>query len=94
MPGLGTLLLLNLVFGSQFRVLTMRERGHFWESMPGTALIGTSVAVLVLFSALGILGFLVPAISVAQVAAILGYTALCSIATDFPKVYAFRRFGL
>jgi H+-transporting ATPase len=94
MSALGTVLLLNLVFGSQFRVLTVRERGHFWSSMPGRGLIRTSVAVIVIFAALGIFGILMPAISVAQVALILGYTALCSVATDFPKVYMFRRFGL
>lgn len=94
MPELGTLVLLNLVFSSQFRILIVRERGHFWESMPGTALIRTSIGVIAVFSALGIFGILMPALPAAKVLLILGYSALCSIATDFPKVYAFRHFGL
>jgi H+-transporting ATPase len=94
MPELGTVVLLNLVFGSQFRVLLVRERGHFWESMPGTALLRTSVSVIVIFSVLGIFGILIPALSAARVLAILGYTAICSIATDFPKVYSFRHSGI
>lgn len=94
MPELRTLVLLNLVFSSQFRVLMVRERGHFWESMPGTALFRTSLAVIIVFSAMGILGLLMPALPVSLVFLILGYTAICSIATDFPKVFAFRRFGL
>ena len=94
MPELGTVVLLNLVFGSQFRVLLVRERGHFWESMPGTALLRTSVSVIVVFFILGSFGILVPALSPAQVLAVLGYTAICSIATDFPKVYSFTRFRI
>jgi H+-transporting ATPase len=36
---LQTFLLLTLVFTSQFRVLTVRERRHFWSSRPGTELL-------------------------------------------------------
>jgi H+-transporting ATPase len=94
MPELGTLVLLNQVFSSQFRALSVRERGHFWESRPGSALIRTSIAVILAFCALGIFGGLMPALPASQVLLILGYSALCGIATDFPKVLAFRRFGL
>ncbi len=94
MPELGTVVLLNLVFGSQFRVLSVRERGHFWNSMPGRGLVRTSLAVLVVFAALAIFGFLIPAIPAAQVGLILIYTAVCSLAIDFPKTYIFKRFKL
>ncbi len=94
MPELGTVVLLNLVFGSQFRVLSVRERGHFWNSMPGRGLVRTSVAVLVVFAALAIFGFLIPAIPAGQVGLILIYTAVCSLAIDFPKTYIFKRFKL
>ncbi len=35
LPQLQTLVLVLLVFTSQFRVLIVRERKHFWSSMPG-----------------------------------------------------------
>ena len=94
MPELRTLVLLNLVFSSQFRVLIVRERGHFWESRPGTALLRTSAAVILVFSAIGIFGILMPALKTSQVLAILAYSAVCSFAADFPKVFSFRHFGL
>lgn len=94
MPELRTLVLLNLVFSSQFRVLIVRERGYFWESRPGTALLRTSTAVIAIFSAIGILGILMPALRPSQVLFILAYSAVCSLATDFPKVLSFRHFGL
>jgi len=57
--------------------------------MPGTALLRTSISVVIIFSVLGIFGILIPALSAARVFTILGYTAICSIATDFPKVCSF-----
>jgi H+-transporting ATPase len=92
MPELGTFLLLNLVFGSQFRVLLVRERGHCWDSMPGTALLRTSVAMIAAFFLMASFGVLVPALPVTQALVVLCYTALCSFAADFAKTYSFRRF--
>ena len=93
-PALNSLVLLNLVFSSQFRVFLVRERGHFWVSMPGAALIRTTVAVIVLFSIMGIFGLLTAPLSIVQVAVILCYSMVISLAIDFPKVLSFKLFGL
>jgi H+-transporting ATPase len=91
---LKTLVLLDLVFSSQFRVLSVRERGHMWDSLPGKALLRTSALVVAVFAVLGIAGVLIPALSLPQVLAILAYAAVVSIATDWPKCLAFRRYSL
>ena len=93
MDELKTVLLLNLIFSSQFRVLVIRERGHFWESMPGKELLATCVAMIVVFFALGTLGIFMTSIPVSLVALVLLYSALLSLATDFPKAWSFRHFG-
>ena len=62
--------------------------------MPGKALLRTSLAVLACYSALGIFGILIPPLPASVVLMTLGYSVICSLATDFPKVFSFRRFGL
>ncbi len=46
--------MLNLIFNSQFRVLIVRERRHFWPSLPGKELIILSGATLIGFTLLGV----------------------------------------
>jgi H+-transporting ATPase len=94
MNGVKTVLLLNLVFSSQFRVFIVRERGHFWESRPGKELVATSVAITVLFVALGSFGVLISAVPIITIIKILAYSAVASVATDFPKAWSFRHFGI
>lgn len=93
MNGIKAVLLLNLIFSSQFRVLIVRERGHFWESVPGKELLATSVVMSALFVALASFGILITAMPVMTILVILAYSAITSIATDFPKVWSFRHFG-
>jgi H+-transporting ATPase len=91
---LRTLVMLNLVFNSQFRVLIVRERRHFWSSLPGRELMILSLATLIGFTFLGVYGLFVPSLPLHQVLAILGVSAVFTFAIDFPKFYLFRRFGL
>jgi len=91
---LKTLVLLDLVFSSQFRVLSVRERGHIWESRPGAALLRTSVLVVIAFGVMGAVGFLMPALPLMEVFWILLYSAAASFATDFPKQLSFRKYSL
>jgi H+-transporting ATPase len=93
MDELKTVLLLNLVFSSQFRVLIVRERGHFWNSKPGAALLVTSALMIGLFLAFGTFGILMSRISMPIAACVLFYSAIASLAADFPKVWSFRLFG-
>lgn len=91
---LRTLVMLNLVFNSQFRILIVRERRHFWSSLPGRELLILSSATIAVFALLGATGLFFPSIGLYQVLYILGFSMLFTLAIDFPKYYLFRRFGL
>lgn len=89
-----TLVLLNLVFASQFRILIVRERKHFWSSMPGRELLISTIITIILFIILGSVGWLMPGISLYKVILVLILSALFTLLLDFPKYYVFRKFGL
>jgi H+-transporting ATPase len=91
---LQTFVLLTLVFTSQFRVLIVRERGHFWASRPGRELAISSSAAVVGFVLLGIFGVIIPSVTAFQVLVALSLSAAFTLLVDFPKHYAFRKFGL
>ena len=91
---LRTFALLILVFTSQFRVLIVRERNHFWSSRPGKALIASTSAALLVFVVLGVYGFIIPPIPSIAVAAAFLFSLLFTLGLDFPKYYIFKHFGL
>ncbi|MFZ1913875.1 MAG: HAD-IC family P-type ATPase, partial [Dehalococcoidales bacterium] len=91
---LQTFTVLMLIFTSQFRVYIVRERKYFWSSLPGRELAITTIAALVVFSLLGVYGLIIPALAPYQVLFVLGYSALFTLAIDFPKYEAFKKFGL
>jgi H+-transporting ATPase len=91
---LQSFVLLTLVFTSQFRVLSVRERRHFWSSKPGTELLISNVATLVAFLLLGIYGIIIPSLSLGQVLVALVFSGAFTFAVDFPKYYAFKEVHL
>ena len=91
---LRTMVMLNLIFNSQFRVLIVRERRHFWSSFPGRELLILSAATIIGFALLGVYGIFVPSLTLYQVLVVLGFSVLFTLGIDFPKYYLFRRFGL
>jgi H+-transporting ATPase len=91
---LRTLVMLNLIFNSQFRVLIVRERRHFWSSRPGRELLILSAATIIGFALLGIYGIFIPSLTLSQVLAVLGFSVLFTLGIDFPKYYLFRKCGL
>ena len=91
---LRTLVMLNLIFNSQFRVLIVRERRHFWSSMPGRELLVLSLATIIGFALLGVYGIFVPSLALHQVLAVLAISVFFTLAIDFPKYYVFRKFAL
>ena len=91
---LQTFVLLTLVFTSQFRVLIVRERGHFWSSRPGRELALSSLGTVIGFALLGIYGVILPPVTLAQVLLVLGFSAIFTLGVDYPKYYAFGKFGL
>jgi H+-transporting ATPase len=91
---LRTFVMLALVFTSQFRVNIVRERRHFWSSRPGRELSMATAAAILAFGLLGVFGVIVPAISPTQMLFVLGFSAVFTVAIDYPKFLAFRKFGL
>jgi H+-transporting ATPase len=91
---LQTFILLALIFNSQFRVQIVRERRHFWSSLPGRELLLLSLATIAGFSLLAVYGAVVPALAPGLVLAVLAFSALCTLGIDFPKYYVYQRFGL
>ncbi len=91
---LQTFIVLMLIFTSQFRVYIVRERKYFWSSLPGRELAISTIAALIVFSLLGVYGLIIPALAPYQVLFVLGYSALFTLAIDFPKYEAFKKFGL
>ena len=91
---LQSFVLLALVFTSQFRVLSVRERRHFWSSKPGRELITSILATLVVFFLLGVFGVIIPSLTIPQVLIALGISAAFTLGVDFPKYYVFRKMRL
>ena len=87
-----TLVMYALVVNSQVRILSVRERGRAWASVPSAGMVVTSLVVTALFTALVLLGWAVPALPPAAVAVTLAVCAAGGLALDAAKVALFRRF--
>lgn len=79
---ISTLVLLCLVFNSQFTILTVRERNHFWNTKPSKQLLLVSFGIIVLFSILGVLGILITPLPFYIVLSLLLVCFLFSIVLD------------
>jgi H+-transporting ATPase len=91
---LQTYVMLMLMFMSQFRVLIVRERRHFWSSRPGRDLTLTVITATLAFATLGVFGVLVPSLSLYPVLFLLLFSAAGTIIIDFPKYDVFKRLVL
>lgn len=89
-----TLVMLSLVFNTQFRILMVRERGHFWSSVPNKYLLSINILAILVFVLIGSLGIFVPALLLSQVLIILGIIFVLMIILDFVKYYIFRFFKI
>ncbi|MGB9831436.1 MAG: plasma-membrane proton-efflux P-type ATPase, partial [Fervidicoccus fontis] len=86
--------LLIVIFSSQFNVLLVRERRHFWSSMPGKALLISTSSVLVIFTIIGALGIIIEPVGLKASLFALVYSAVFTLALDPVKYYVFRKAGL
>jgi H+-transporting ATPase len=91
---LRTFTVLTLIFTSQFRVYIVRERNCFWSSRPGRELILATTGAIIAFALLGVYGLIVTPLTPYQVLFVLGFSAVFTLAIDFPKHQAFNQFGL
>jgi len=91
---LTTLVMLSFIINSQFRVLIIRERNHFWSSLPGKGLLISSITAVIGISLIGLFGIFVPSVNLSIVLTILGFSTLFTFGIDFPKYYLFKKFSL
>jgi H+-transporting ATPase len=91
---LQTFVLLALIFTSQFRVLVVRERRHFWSSRPGRELTISTLAAVMGFFLLGIYGIILPPVTIVEALVVLGISAIFTFSMDLPKYYTFKMFNL
>jgi H+-transporting ATPase len=87
-----TFVLLTLIFTSQFRVLIVRERRCFWDSMPGTLLLVSTGSTMAIFFLMGAFGFIIPALGARETALALAYSLVFTAMLDCPKRLFFRLF--
>lgn len=91
---LRTLVMLSLVFNTQFRILIVRERQHFWSSIPNKNLLIINITTIIGFVLLGILGVFIPNLQMTEVFILLGIAAIFMICIDFFKYYLFKKFKI
>ena len=88
---LRTLAFLTLVFGSQATLYAIRERQYLWHSRPSLWVLGSSVADLLIASALATLGILMVPLSVALVAGTLAAAMAFGFVLNMLKIPVFKR---
>jgi len=91
---LRTVVLLSLVFNSQFRMLIVRERQHFWSSVPGRNLLLVNITTIAVFGLIGITGLFIPSLPIIQVIILLGITIIFMLCLDFIKYYVFKKLNI
>jgi H+-transporting ATPase len=91
---LRTLAFVVIVFGNQATMYTNRERRHLWSSRPSFWVIVSSIADLLIASALAIEGIAMTPLPAWIVAGTLAAAAVFAVILDLVKVPAFRRLGI
>jgi H+-transporting ATPase len=88
---LRTLAFVVIVFGNQATMYTNRERRHLWSSRPSFWVIVSSIADLLIASALAIEGIAMTPLPAWTVAGTLAAAAVFAVILDLVKVPVFRR---
>ncbi len=91
---LRTLAFAALVFGSQATLYAIRQRRHLWGSRPSFWLAASSVADVLIASALAVGGIAIAPLPVLLVAGTLAAAAAFAVILDFVKVPVFDRLGI
>ncbi len=92
LPQLQTLVFLTLVLTGQGTVYLVRERGHFWNSLPSKWLLLSSVLDILAVSFVATHGVLMAAVPLRIIAAIFGACVLFLTALDFAKTSVLHKF--
>ena len=94
MDEIRTMVLLSLVFNTQFRILTVRERKHFWSSAPNKNMLLINIATIIGFAVLGIFGLVIPKLGAVQVFAVLSIALVFMLSIDIFKYDLFKKFNI
>jgi H+-transporting ATPase len=94
LPEVHTLVLVTLVVAGQGTVYLVRERRHFWHSMPSRWLLLTSVLDIGVVSILAARGILMAAVSPLIIAGLIFVVLVYLVGVDAAKVRIFRLLGL
>lgn len=90
---LQTLIFVMLVFTGQGNVYLVRERSHFWKSVPSRWLLLASLLDIVVVGILSTRGILMSAIPLWLVSGLTVLVLVYLIVVDFIKIRVFRHFG-
>ncbi|MGC2458334.1 MAG: plasma-membrane proton-efflux P-type ATPase [Gallionellaceae bacterium] len=90
---LQTLIFVMLVFTGQGNVYLVRERHHFWQSLPSRWLLLASLLDIVVVSILSTQGIFMAAIPLWLVSGLMTLVLAYLIAVDLIKIHVFRHFG-
>ncbi|MFN8596683.1 MAG: hypothetical protein U0559_10945 [Anaerolineae bacterium] len=88
---LQTLVFAMLVFTGQANIYLVRERRHFWESLPGRPLLISTVIDISLVLLFASQGWLMTLIDLALLIVLLVVTVVYAVGLDILKIRVFRR---
>jgi H+-transporting ATPase len=89
-----TLVFLILVFTGQATVYLVRERNHFWHSLPSSLMLVASILDILLVSVMAVFGVLMAPISLSLVLGLLALVAIYFLLLDFLKMRIFKFFHI
>ncbi len=89
LPQVQTLMFVMLVFTGQGTVYLVRERRHFWRSLPSGWMLGSTALDVVAVSTMAVFGILMTAVPWTLVALTLGATLVFLFLLDFLKIQIF-----
>ena len=89
-----TLTFIAMVFGSQAMIYAIRERKHLWSSRPSGWLLASSVADVLIASALAITGLAMTPLPPLIVGGTLVAAAALALVLDLVKIPVFARLGV
>lgn len=94
LPQLQTLVFIALVFTGQATVYLVRDRRHFWSSVPSFWLLAASASAMIVMGTSAWFGFLMAPIRGELILTVLALVAVSSVAMDFLKARVFAYVGL
>jgi len=93
LPQVQTLMFVMLAFTGQGTVYLVRERRHFWRSLPSGWMLGSTALDVVAVSTMAVFGILMTAVPWTLVALILGATLVFLFLLDFLKIQVFSNYA-